>query len=305
MIEGETSSLVGTKQFQRVYLEIGNICNLQCSFCPIVDRVKYQMDEERLRLSLRQIKPFAERVCFHVMGEPLAHPHFCRFVEIAAQEGVPLEITTNGTLLEEGRVAALLDKAVVQVNFSLQAFGDNFPEASPLIHWRKVLAYLRKAMAERPDQYLNLRLWNQRESQEMAKENEPLLRFLENELEISISRGVNLGLRKSKKIVNRMYLHFDSRFEWPHPDAPEGYAKGTCWGTRSHVAVLAEGTIVPCCLDKEARLSLGSLEEGFATALESERFLNMREGFEKGELRESLCRRCGYVNRFSKNLSRA
>ena len=67
--------------FKRVYLEISNICNVQCSFCPVVEKDKKLMNLTEFEDILKQVAPLAEIVCLHLMGEPLAHP---KFVEILA-----------------------------------------------------------------------------------------------------------------------------------------------------------------------------------------------------------------------------
>src|SRR3989344_9339742 len=129
------------KKFRKVYVEIGNVCNLQCSFCPEVEREKARLDRERFRKTLLEVKPFADRVCFHLMGEPLAHPDFVAFVGVAEEVGLPVEITTNGTLLSPEIEAALHSPIIHQVNFSLQSFFDNFPEASGSRYLEKILAF--------------------------------------------------------------------------------------------------------------------------------------------------------------------
>ncbi len=295
------------KRFQKVYLEIGNICNLQCSFCPEVERRQTQLARARFRELLCEVKPFAERVCFHVMGEPLAHPDFAAFVGIAGAEEVPIEITTNGTLLNTGTEAALLHPTVHQVNFSLQSFFDNFPGANPEAYLARVFSFCQRALSERPDLYLNLRLWNlggeNAEDAENADarddRNGLLLARIEREFQVTINRRVDPRLQKSKRLLGRLYLHYDTRFIWPNPAHPVLRERGTCHGTRSHVAVHADGTVVPCCLDKEAVIALGNVgEESFAKVVGSARTEAMRLGFERGELVEDLCRRCDFATRF-------
>ena len=108
--------------FEKIYLEISNICNLQCSFCPPVKRENAVLPADRFRTYLQSIKGYSQRVCLHVMGEPLGHKQFPLFVEVATEMGISLEITTNGTLLNKSNQEALMDQSVVQVNFSVQSF---------------------------------------------------------------------------------------------------------------------------------------------------------------------------------------
>lgn len=292
---------LSNEKFQRIYIEIGNICNLQCSFCPEVDRTKARLDRDEFIHIVNQVKSYAEFVCFHVMGEPLAHPEFPLFVAIAQQLDVPVEITTNGTLLTEANVEALLNPTIRQVNFSLQSYFDNFPKADPETYLRKIFAFCHQAMKERPELYLNFRLWNLAEGEERDEVNENLLQRIEKEFGVEINRNVDAKLIKSKKLLGRLYLHYDTRFRWPNPNDPQIRDQGTCWGTRSHIAVHADGTVVPCCLDKEANIKLGNLrEQCLPEILEGPRYKAMREGFENGWLVEPLCRKCTYASRFSR-----
>jgi radical SAM protein with 4Fe4S-binding SPASM domain len=292
------------KRFSRIYIEISNICNLQCSFCPVVEREKDVMPVDRFRSILKEAAPLAEQICLHVMGEPLGHPEFPRFVQIAEEQEVLLQITTNGTLLDEKRSAALLRPSIRQVNFSLQSFSDNFPKSDPKPYWKKILVFAKQAELARPDLYINFRLWNLGDDQE--NRNTVFLDFLEEELEIKISRIVDPALQKSKKLRNRLYLHFDSRFEWPtENDHVHKSELGFCHALSNQIAILSDGSVVPCCLDKEAKLKLGNCEETpLVEILEGARARHIREGFARGQAVEKLCQNCDYSKRFQKKALR-
>lgn len=286
--------------FRKIYVEIGNICNLQCSFCPEVDRKKFRLTEENLRKVLLEIKPFTERACFHLMGEPLAHPLFPRFVKVAEEFGIPLEITTNGTLLNEEIEAALFSPTVHQVNFSLQSFLDNFPGKNSSTYLGKILAFVERALKQRPELYVNFRLWNLQAGETEDARNEEILAKIEETFSVRINRRVDPKLTKSKNLLGRVYVHYDTRFEWPHPARPILRQRGTCQGTRSHIGIHADGTVVPCCLDKEANIPLGNIQtQSLAEILAGPRFQAMKKGFERGELVESLCQKCTYAERFT------
>ena len=72
----------------------------------------------------------------------------------------------------------------------------------------------------------------------------------------------------------------------------------TCQG-RMVLAVLCDGTAVPCCLDGEGRMALGNLfDQPVEEILASPRAAAIREGFSRRSPAEELCRRCGYAARF-------
>src|SRR5207253_9901083 len=84
------------KRFKKVYIEISNVCNLQCTFCPEVQRGKKFMGPELFRKVAAAVAPLTEAVCFHLMGEPLLHPRFEEYVGFCGLLGLPVHLTTNG-----------------------------------------------------------------------------------------------------------------------------------------------------------------------------------------------------------------
>ncbi len=86
-------------RFQKIYLEISNLCNLSCAFCPGTRRQKHAMTESEFAELLPKLRPYSDFLYFHLMGEPLLHPLLERFLELAGEAGFRVIITTNGTLL--------------------------------------------------------------------------------------------------------------------------------------------------------------------------------------------------------------
>lgn len=286
-------------RFRKLYLEITNICNIQCSFCPAVERKAASLDMPLIESFFQKVSGWADRVCLHVMGEPTSHPQFPDFVEKAKQYGLQLEITTNGLILNDAVKAALLSTSVVQVNFSLQSFFDNFPEKDPGRYLEKIFAFTQQAMSARPDLYINFRLWNIGSADDRDV-SEFVLQKIESAFSVQLNRSVDPGFKKSKRVKDRVYLHFDSRFNWPDISSPVLGTQGRCHGTVSHLAVHSNGDVVPCCLDKEATIKLGNLsKQSLQEIVSSERYLNMVQGFNSGVLVEDLCQRCEYIQRFN------
>lgn len=287
------------EKFKRVYIEISNICNLQCSFCPVVDRDKKIMGLDLFEKTLSQVAPLTEQVCLHLMGEPLAHPEFPAIIALCEKYGVKVNLTTNGILLN--RYADLLSTSTAfhQVNFSIHSFKDNFRDKSITPYLMDILNFSKLAFERRPELYINYRLWNIFETQTQNDSNRDILKSIADFYEVEIKEDIDVGSIKSKRIWNRVYLHFDSRFEWPHPSMPFQSTKGFCHALSSHIGIHADGTVVPCCLDKEARLALGSTQDlSLQDILEGLRARTMREGFRKKFLAEDLCQRCTYIKRF-------
>ena len=93
------------KRFKKVYIEITNVCNLSCNFCPKTGRKLQFSDEERFKEIIEKVKPYTDYVYFHLMGEPLLNKNLARFLDICYENGLKVNITTNGTLLENSACA--------------------------------------------------------------------------------------------------------------------------------------------------------------------------------------------------------
>ncbi len=296
---------LGTKQidqvlmkFKRIYLEISNLCNVQCSFCPVVDRDKTIMAPDLFKKHLTEIAPYTEEVCLHLMGEPGAHPKIKEILSMATELGVKINLTTNGLNIEKKANLYQNSSCLRQINFSLQAYKDNFPHKALSGYLLPILKFTQELLEQREDIYVNYRLWNVGAE---AQHNEEIFTEIEKFFQIQINRNIQVENIKSKRIWKKLYLHFDSRFVWPSLDAPELGTQGRCHGLKSHIGIHADGTVVPCCLDKEAVIKLGNLnEQSLGDILASELAVNIKQGFEQNQLQHDLCKRCEYIRRFAK-----
>ncbi|MEI8026154.1 MAG: radical SAM/SPASM domain-containing protein [Pseudomonadota bacterium] len=289
-------------KFKRINIEVSNICNLKCSFCPEVERSQKVMSVSEFESLLGKVANVTEEVVPHLLGEPLNHPHIMELLDTAHRKNVRVNLTTNGVILSEQRMGVLLHPALRQVNISLQSFTDNFKGASPQTYMAKISRFVVQAEQLRPDLYINLRFWdndvivNSLSPSDIMVSCSEAFQFSWSDVKVDVRR------KKNFKIRDRLYLHFDSRFIWPRLDSEKLSEKGFCHGLSGHIGIHADGTVVPCCLDDKGVLALGNLHtQSLESILASPKAQNMLEGFKKGELREDLCQKCDYVKRFSRH----
>lgn len=276
---------------KRAYIEITNICNLSCSFCPGTRRPPRTMTPEEFRRLAEKLRGHVGYLYFHVMGEPLLHPQLEELLGIAGELGFRVCLTTNGTLLERRGAALLAAPALHKVSVSLHAMEGN--GAGNLTKYLSdVWDFALRASAA--GVICALRLWNIGGAD---RRNEEILDFFADRL------GVHpLSLPQPRlgswRLGERLYLEQAEKFDWPDLDAPETGAR-FCLGLRDQVAVLADGTVAPCCLDHEGDIPLGNLfRQELAEILAGPRAAALYEGFSQGKPSEELCRRCGFARRF-------
>lgn len=287
------------KKYKRVYIEITNICNLSCSFCPIEERQKSTMDLLQFEKIVGQVAPLTEQICLHLMGEPLAHPQIDQILKLCEKYKAQIQLTTNGLLLKKLEQLILGSSSIYQINISVQSYMDNFPEKPIQTYLEKIYRFISNCIQSRPNIYLNIRLWNIENNSSGI--NEPIFRFFEEKFNLTINRNIELGRIKSKKIQDHLYFHFDSRFEWPRLNSPQLSDKGRCNGLIDHFAIHSNGNVSPCCLDDQNIINLGNLfEDSIESILNSPRARSIAEGFRNNQLNEPLCQRCSYIKRFRK-----
>ena len=278
------------KRFQKIYLEISNICNLRCAFCPGTKRPPKILEPEAFAALLPKLRPWTDFLYFHLMGEPLCHPHLEQYLHLAGQAGFRVILTTNGTLLPRLQELLLSAPGLHKVNISLHAFEANDLNMPFSDYLDGCLAF---GQASGGKKIVTYRLWN---SGGMDQLNQQILQRLHQafpEPWVAEPRGT--------RMADRVYLEHGDKFDWPDLSARDGGDRVFCYGLRDQIGVLCDGTVVPCCLDHEGDLALGNLlTRSMEEILDSDRAKTIFTGFQNGKASEDLCRKCGYARRFSK-----
>lgn len=286
------------KNLKRIYIEITNICNLSCSFCPKSNREQSFISIEDFKTIINKIKGYTNYVYLHVKGEPLLHPNILEFLEICDENNIKLSLTTNGTLLQSLKEELINSKSVKQISISLQSFEeDNIDKC--LEYMKDVIDFVKYSINNR-DIIIELRLWNiiNGETQNINNLNRIKLDYLSEGLGIENIQE-KITIKGQSKVLDKVHISQAYEFKWPDINIPDIESEGYCYGLTHQIAILTDGTVVPCCLDQEGIMNLGNIyKEELDEILSSKRAKNIKNGFRNKKLVEPLCRKCGFRTRF-------
>lgn len=262
--------------FKKVYIEVTNSCNLSCPFCLKSNRAKRSLSIDEFKHILNEIKPYTQYIYLHVLGEPLLHKDINNFIKIANDNNFFVNITSNGYLISN------LKETIRQINISLHSYNE--------IYKKDMLTYLediyKYILLNKNKTYINLRLWAN------SKYKSKILDFLQEKFQVNIDENLN-----NIKLDNNVYLNFDNEFIWPDDNNENIIYQGKCYALSKHIAILSDGSIVPCCLDGNAKLLLGNIfVDSFEKIVNSDNFINLKNELAKGIRKNELCQKCNFLD---------
>ena len=275
--------------FIRIYIEITNVCNLSCSFCLKTGRTPCFLEPGEFRRIASQARKHTDYLYLHVQGEPFLHPYLDTILSICDELLFSVQLVTNGTLLD--RHPLVLEHACLRkLSISLQSVdfqsNDNLPA-----YMDAVLAFAERASGQ--GVYTELRFWR---LDELQKESGSYcLERIKERYELHKTER-----RNSYRLKDRLFLSFANEFEWPAISAStEEEVYGTCLGARQQIAILSDGTVVPCCLDAGGNVPLGSLRENtLDEIINGSRCQELIRQFQTHRIKEPFCRNCTFRKRF-------
>jgi len=285
--------------FKKIFIEITNRCNLACDFCPGSQRPTADMTLASFATLLPQLVPFTKHLSLHVLGEPLLHPELPQILALCHKQRMGVNLTTNGTLLPRHTQMLLAASALRQVNISLHSVSGGRCGIDTGVYLNGVLAFSRLAASQ--GIYISLRIWDlpATRGQNGGRWQDEALTWLEESFALSKSLPDAVAGGQGIKLAERIFLSQKELFVWPTLSDPDLGGRGTCRGMRDQVAILVDGTVVPCCLDAEGHIPLGNtLAEPFDKIVGGERATLIAKGFQERKVVEYLCRRCSYRGRF-------
>ena len=277
--------------FKKIYIEITNICNLNCRFCIETKRTKQIMDVSQFEEIIKKIHQHTKLVCLHVKGEPLLHNKLDEILKILEKYGLKANITTNGTLIKEKVEIIKNSKAVRQINISLHSATQN-----ECIDKQKYLKDIFESVEQLENIIISYRLWNLQD----LKENEintEIIEKLEKYYNIENIRE-QLMSNEFLKIQENIFINQDIEFTWPDINNNDIIEKGRCLALKEQVAILVDGTVVPCCLDNNGDIPLGNIfKETIEEILNKPKTIGIKSNFENNIIICKLCKTCGFLKR--------
>lgn len=276
------------KKFKKIYVEISNICNLSCSFCSKVLKPKRLMTKEEFTHILKEIKPYTDNIYLHVKGEPLLHPELIEFLKIAEKFDMKVNITTNGVLFPTKVECLSTCKALRKLNFSLHS-ENNIPN---------YVENILESVDKLPEHITVIyRLWTLRDGI-LDDKSQEIVEKLTKHYNLSQETVDKIKTEKNIKISSTLYVDKDNEFEWPD-ETNEEKSDGFCMALKTQIAILCDGTVVPCCLDSNGNIPLGNIyEEAFENIINCKRCQDLKKSFQDRHPSEKLCQKCTYKNRF-------
>ena len=284
------------RKFKQIYIEITNICNLNCSFCPKNSRPKKFMAIIEIDTITNEISPLTNTICLHLMGEPLLHPNIKEIFEICNKKNLNIYLTTNGTLIKQN-LDLLKSGYVKRISISLHSFEAN-NNSNSLDNYLENVLYSCKEISDNSKTYIEFRLWN--DTNAINAKNTLNKNIIEKINKIFGSNIITQNLQPKTRITDKIYINFANVFEWPiNTENKEKNSIKFCYGLRSHFGILCDGTVVACCLDNEGKLALGNIfKSKISDILNTPRAINIYKGFTDRNITEEFCKTCTYANKF-------
>lgn len=276
-------------KFEKIYIELSDICGLRCDFCPAKKGVRGKMSVDEFEKIAMKVAKFGRIFTFHVLGDALKMSNLSEFIAVAKAYKMPLELSTSGFYLDDEIQEILLkSENIRQINFSIMAF---LAQKSVKFeaYFTPILNLLKAHQITQNRGFVNLRLWNLDKNLNPPKENEKIYSLLEDEFGVKIPRKV-LKFRLARHI----FLHQNAKFKWASLKHKK-HTQGRCHGLLRQIAILSNGVVVPCCMDARGDINLGDIfTQDLSWILNSPRAIKMREGFLQNKLVEKLCQGCEF-----------
>ena len=275
------------KKYKKIYIEITNNCNLNCSFCSKVTKPRRFMTIDEFKEVLGKIKDYTDYIYLHIKGEPLLHPNIIDFINLADTYNLKVNLTTNATLISNHINELSKCKNLNKINISLHS-ENNIPN------------YLDNIF-NNVDKLNNItviyRLWtlnNKKLDEKSTKIVEKIKEYYNLSPEI-VNKIIN---ENNIKINSHIYVDKDNEFDWPTVNNHK--SEGYCYALKTQIGILVDGTVVPCCLDSNGVIELGNIyKQDLESIINSDRYKNLQKSFQNRKPCEELCKSCTFKERLN------
>ncbi|MGL2579108.1 SPASM domain-containing protein [Helicobacter pylori] len=278
------------KPFKKIYIELSDICGLQCSFCPNPKNIRGVMPLKLFEKVCKEVAPLTQMITLHVLGDPCKLKNLNRYLSTAKRFSLKVDLVTSGVYLHD--FETLLQDVIYQISISLDAGLDNHNKLNQHRYIQKILEFCHYKCEKNSEVFLNLRI----QDSTLEKHQNLIKPFLESFECVSLETLKSQG---RTRLFKKSFLNIQKTFKWPDLNAQNPLNQESkipyCYGLIKQVAILSNGVVVPCCMDTQAHINLGDLNHmPLKDILNSQKAIAIKTHFLKGEALELLCKNCSY-----------
>ena len=259
------------KNITSLIIEPTNTCNLRCTFCFVTDGMTRDggfMDFNIFKKIIDDCTDL-EHLCMHNWGEPLLHKDIFRMIEYAKNKGVNYVVmNTNGTLLTDKMINRIVNSKLDIIRFSIDGSAETFKRVRG-VELENIEKNIKK-----------LKIIKEKKRPELKM---GVVFTVEEDTEGDAEEYINHW----KKIVDHVRLQ-PKLITSPRTEVcPEPFGKDY-----GKLVVLWDGRVIPCCVDYNANLMIGNIQNDTIPNLwKSEKLNILREQHLKGEFPDT-CANC-------------
>ncbi len=283
-------------------IEPTNICNLRCPLCTTgngeMERANGKMSLETFRKIMATMGDDLFFLLLYHQGEPYINKHFLEFVRLAKEKHIYCTTSTNAHYFNDDIIHQTIDSGLDSMIVSLDGVTQE--------------TYEQYRVKGKVDKVIN-GLQRFMEIKRERKSKTPLiaLQFLvmkQNEHEIPAIRrlakrvGVDRLLIKNIEVRNleeaKRWLPVNDRYRRYNFDGKtyevKNNNKASCPRPWLSTLINWDGSVVPCCFDKNGQYEMGNIHEvqDFKDLWKNEAFKNFRRRLSADRKSIDMCRNC-------------
>ncbi len=283
-------------------IEPTNLCNLRCPLCTTgngeMTRVRGHMSVETFRGILDKMERDIFFLLLYHQGEPYLNKHFLEFVRLAKKQNIYCTTSSNGHYFDEetirGTIESGLDSMIVSIDGVSQESYEKYRVKGEL---QKVIDGSRRFMKIKKELGIKTPLiaWQFL----VMKHNEdeiPEIKRLAKEAGVDRLLIKTIEVRSEEEAAgwlpqNEKYRRYE--FDGKHLEAKNS-EKQSCPRPWLSTLINWDGSVVPCCFDKNGHYEMGNINEAedLKALWRGEPFEKFRTQLAEDRMRIEMCRTC-------------
>jgi len=285
-----------------ISIEPTTACNLRCPECPsglrAFTRPTGNIQEDFFKGTIDQLAEELIYLIFYFQGEPYIHPKFLDMVQYADGKGLYTITSTNGHFLNDSNalrtIESGLDRLIISIDGTTQGVYEQYRKQGDLDKviegTRNLIQWKEKLGVSKP--YLVFQFLVVKPNQHQIEDVQRLGAALGVD-EVKLKTAQIYNYKKGHPLIPTIerysrYKHMpDGSYSTKHALIDQ------CWKMWHSCVITWDGSIVPCCFDKDATHRLGELSESSFDAIwKGESYRQFRTSILIGRANIDICKNC-------------